>query len=43
MLTEALNLGQEAIAQDALELMIELAGTEPRFLRRQLGDVVGAM
>lgn len=42
-LTEALNLGQEATAQEALELMIELAGTEPRFLRRQLVDVVGAM
>ncbi|KAL5077138.1 hypothetical protein RYX36_016122 [Vicia faba] len=42
-LTEALNSGQEAIAQDALELLIELAGTEPRFLRRQIVDVVGAM
>ncbi|CAN4094820.1 unnamed protein product [Withania somnifera] len=42
-LTEALNLGQEAMAQDVLELLIELAGTEPRFLRRQLVDVVGAM
>ncbi|KAK6945426.1 hypothetical protein RJ641_026528 [Dillenia turbinata] len=42
-LTEALNCGQEATAQEALELMIELAGTEPRFLRRQLVDVVSAM
>ncbi|CAL0329861.1 unnamed protein product [Lupinus luteus] len=42
-LTEALNSGQEATAQEALELMIELAGTEPRFLRRQLAEVVGAM
>ncbi|KAL5065352.1 hypothetical protein RYX36_027089, partial [Vicia faba] len=42
-LTKALNSGQEAIAQDALELLIELAGTEPRFLRRQIVDVVGAM
>ncbi|RYQ86900.1 hypothetical protein Ahy_B10g106510 isoform B [Arachis hypogaea] len=42
-LTEALNSGQEATAQEALELLIELAGTEPRFLRRQLVDVVGAM
>ncbi|MCI36127.1 importin-5-like, partial [Trifolium medium] len=41
-LTEALNSGQEATAQEALELLIELAGTEPRFLRRQLVDVVGA-
>ncbi|CAM8887011.1 unnamed protein product [Rhodiola kirilowii] len=42
-LTEALNGGQEATAQEALELLIELAETEPRFLRRQLADVVGAM
>ncbi|KAG0487272.1 hypothetical protein HPP92_009367 [Vanilla planifolia] len=42
-LTEALNSGNEATAQEALELLIELAGTEPRFLRRQLADVVGSM
>ncbi|CAL0323404.1 unnamed protein product [Lupinus luteus] len=42
-LTEALNSGQEATAQEALELLIELAGTEPRFLRRQIMDVVGSM
>ncbi|KAG6605836.1 importin-5 [Cucurbita pepo subsp. pepo] len=42
-LMEALNNGQEATAQEALELLIELAGTEPRFLRRQLVDVVGSM
>ncbi|CAO2822092.1 unnamed protein product [Amaranthus hypochondriacus] len=42
-LTEALNHHQEATAQEALELLIDLAGTEPRFLRRQLLDVVGAM
>lgn len=42
-LTEALNCGQEATAQEALELLVELAGTEPRFLRRQLVDVVGSM
>nr|XP_029123663.1 importin-5 isoform X2 [Elaeis guineensis] len=42
-LTESLNSGQEATAQEALELLIELAGTEPRFLRRQLPDVVSAM
>ncbi|KAL2320474.1 hypothetical protein Fmac_029443 [Flemingia macrophylla] len=42
-LTEALNSGHEAVAQEALELLIELAGTEPRFLRRQIVDVVGAM
>lgn len=42
-LTEALNSGQEATAQEALELMIELAEAEPRFLRRQLVEVVGGM
>lgn len=42
-LNEALNHGNEATAQEALELLIELAGTEPRFLRRQLVDVVGSM
>ncbi|XP_021714948.1 importin-5-like [Chenopodium quinoa] len=42
-LTEALNSSQEATAQEALELLIELAGAEPRFLRRQLVDVVGSM
>ncbi|GMH00102.1 hypothetical protein Nepgr_001941 [Nepenthes gracilis] len=42
-LTQALNCGQETIAQEALELLIELAGTEPRFLRWQLVDVVGSM
>lgn len=42
-LTEALNSGNEATAQEALELLIDLAGTEPRFLRRQLADVVGSM
>ncbi|KAI4340588.1 hypothetical protein MLD38_025407 [Melastoma candidum] len=42
-LMEALNNGLEATAQEALELLIELAGTEPRFLRRQLVEVVGSM
>ncbi|KAM1531361.1 hypothetical protein FF1_005454 [Malus domestica] len=42
-LMESLNNGNEATAQDALELLIELAGTEPRFLRRQIVEVVGAM
>ncbi|ERN20418.1 hypothetical protein AMTR_s00068p00103300 [Amborella trichopoda] len=42
-LTEALNRGEEATAQEALEMLVELAGTEPRFLRRQLPDVVGSM
>ncbi|CAK9182059.1 unnamed protein product, partial [Ilex paraguariensis] len=42
-LTEALNCGNEAAASEALELLIELAGTEPRFLRRQIVEVVGTM
>ncbi|XP_024975878.1 importin-5-like [Cynara cardunculus var. scolymus] len=42
-LTEALNSGEESTAQEALELLIELAGTEPRFLRKQIAEVVGAM
>ncbi|XP_052196429.1 uncharacterized protein LOC127803875 [Diospyros lotus] len=42
-LMEALNRGQETTAQQALELLIELAETEPRFLRRQLVYVVGSM
>eukprot|EP00252_Welwitschia_mirabilis_P001402 TRINITY_DN11268_c0_g1_i1.p1 TRINITY_DN11268_c0_g1~~TRINITY_DN11268_c0_g1_i1.p1 ORF type:complete len:1174 (+),score=249.39 TRINITY_DN11268_c0_g1_i1:398-3523(+) len=42
-LTEALNRGEEATAQEALEMFIELAGTEPRFLRRQIVDVVSSM
>ncbi|KAJ3674613.1 hypothetical protein LUZ60_005229 [Juncus effusus] len=42
-LTDCLNSGQEASAQEALELLVELAGTEPRFLRRQIVDVVTAM
>nr|AAX95644.1 HEAT repeat, putative [Oryza sativa Japonica Group] len=42
-LAESLNCGNEGSAQEALEMMIELAGAEPRFLRRQLPDVVGSM
>lgn len=42
-LTDCLNSAQEASAQEALELLVELAGTEPRFLRRQIADVVTAM
>ncbi|KAK7278897.1 hypothetical protein RJT34_23936 [Clitoria ternatea] len=42
-LIEALNFGQEATTQEELELLIELVGTEPRFLCRQIVDVVGAM
>uniref|UniRef100_A0ACD5YX68 Uncharacterized protein n=1 Tax=Avena sativa TaxID=4498 RepID=A0ACD5YX68_AVESA len=42
-LTDCLNSAQEASAQEALELLVELAGAEPRFLRRQIADVAGAM
>ncbi|KAB5529553.1 hypothetical protein DKX38_019634 [Salix brachista] len=42
-LTGALNGNQEATAQEALELLIELAGGEPRFLRKQIVEVVGSM
>jgi importin-5 len=42
-LAESLNCGNEGSAQEALEMMIELAGAEPRFLRRQLPDVVASM
>ncbi|CAK9141123.1 unnamed protein product, partial [Ilex paraguariensis] len=42
-LTETLNYGNEAAASEALELLIELAGTEPRFLKRQIVEVVGTM
>ncbi|GJT19581.1 importin-5 isoform X1 [Tanacetum coccineum] len=37
------NGGQEAATQEALELLIGLAGTELRFLRSQLVEVVGSM
>ncbi|GKC65966.1 importin-5-like protein [Tanacetum coccineum] len=33
------NGGQEATAQEALELLIELTGSEPRFLRRQFEEM----
>jgi hypothetical protein len=42
-LSLALNNHEEAAAQEALEMFIEIAGTEPRFLRRQLAEVVGNM
>lgn len=38
-----LNAGQEAAAQESLELFIEVAESHPRFLRRQLGEVLTAM
>jgi hypothetical protein len=42
-LADSLNCGNEGSAQEALEMMIDLAGAEPRFLRRQLPDVVASM
>ncbi|KAJ7541709.1 hypothetical protein O6H91_10G072300 [Diphasiastrum complanatum] len=42
-LSLALNNHEEATAQEALEMFIEVAGSEPRFLRRQLVEVVGHM
>ncbi|KAL2633872.1 hypothetical protein R1flu_005351 [Riccia fluitans] len=42
-LSLALNNREEATAQEALEMFIAVAGTEPRFLRRQLAEVVGNM
>ncbi|KAK9821719.1 hypothetical protein WJX81_003315 [Elliptochloris bilobata] len=38
-----LNEGEETSAQDALELLIEVAEAHPRFLRRHLTEVAAAM
>ena len=38
-----LNEGEEASAQDALELLIEVAEAHPRFLRRHLTELASAM
>lgn len=42
-LSDGLSSGFEASAQEALESFIELAGSEPRFMRRQIVEVVGSM
>ncbi|KAH7296218.1 hypothetical protein KP509_26G014000 [Ceratopteris richardii] len=42
-LTQALDLHEEATAQEALEMFIDVAETEPRFLRKQLVEVVSSM
>ena len=42
-ITQALEMNEEATAQEALEMLIEIAGSEPRFLRKQLVDVVGSI
>ncbi|KAL6776649.1 IPB2 [Auxenochlorella protothecoides x Auxenochlorella symbiontica] len=39
----AIQAGDEPAAQEALELFIELAEENPRFLRKQLVDIVSAM
>jgi hypothetical protein len=39
----ALNEGDETAAQEAIEMFIEIAEAHPRFLRKQLPEVVGAM
>ncbi|PSC74524.1 ARM repeat-containing [Micractinium conductrix] len=39
----ALNEGDETAAQEAIEMFIEIAEAHPRFLRKQLLEVVGAM
>jgi len=40
---KALNAQEETSAQEALEMFIEIAEAHPRFLRRQLAEVVAAM
>lgn len=42
-IARALNEGDDGAAQDALEMFIEVAEAHPRFLRKQLVEVVGAM
>ena len=42
-LMDALKAGDESSAQEALEMFVEVAGTEPRFLRKQLQPVCQAM
>ena len=39
----ALQGGDEASAQDALSMFVELAGSDPRFVRKHLAHVVDAM
>lgn len=42
-LTISLNSQEESIAQEALEMFIEVAGVHPRFLRKQLHEIVSTM
>lgn len=43
VLGQSLNRGEETAAQEMLELFIELAESQPRFLKRYLPDVATAM
>lgn len=43
VLGEALNSGDEIAANTAVERLIEVADEHPRFLRKQINDVAGAM
>jgi importin-5 len=43
VLAQSLNNGEELVAQEMLELFIELAESQPRFLRRNLQEVAAAM
>ena len=43
MVGRLLNEGEETSAQDALELLIEVAEAHPRFLRRHLTELASAM
>ncbi len=43
VLSEALNAGDEIAANTAVENLIEVADEHPRFLRKQIHDVAGAM
>ena len=38
-----LNDGDETAAQDALELFVEMADTNPKFLRKHSSDIISAM
>uniref|UniRef100_A0A0C9QU83 TSA: Wollemia nobilis Ref_Wollemi_Transcript_9431_3919 transcribed RNA sequence n=1 Tax=Wollemia nobilis TaxID=56998 RepID=A0A0C9QU83_9CONI len=42
-LRRSLELNEEVIAQEALEMFIEVAGTAPQFLRKQLPEVLTSM
>ena len=43
MIWNTLQAGDEGTAQEALELFIEVAEAHPRFLRKNLTEIVNAM